>query len=1067
MKRTIFYYCALLSIGSISFHAHADNRCEADQLNAVGIYCKAVLDCNANHNSHMTKCLNQAEKAFARRYFKAQQAAFLRGYDCAYNADINSANILFFNESSALAQDYLLGWEPLAKKNRWYKSLLNSAATQCRNTLNIEATFARNNDEQKRQAAITKLQSNLKDRLDKLIARTNFAYSGLNSTELLASLSLFSDHAVTYIRPQLHGTFSLTALAVLADSSFIDSDTNNTDVHPISNNGFDNAQPVIVPAIVGGYVNSVQAGSAGNSYLAGDEWDVYRVTMTANQVISLSIGNTSADLDLYLYDLNHTEVASSTGFSAFESISTTTPGDYYVAVHAFSDTAVTPAIKSASNYSLSFGQQGTTQNSPGKAEFVPGEIIVRMKDQVQPAVATATNRSVQAQQMATGYGMSSLRGASDRDMLWKLSDDAGERQRSLQAIGAKPKSQPPGSRRQALATQPNLADDTLQAIEALRKRSDVASADLNYIRKPSTIPNDLYYSRQWDFPMISLPAAWDVTTGLNSIVAVIDTGVLLDHPDLQGQLLPGFDFISNPNNANDGDGIDANPNDPGDNPGGSHSFHGTHVSGTIAAASNNAQGVAGIAWNAKVMPLRALGVYGGTDYDISQAVRYASGLSNDSGSVPLRRADVINLSLGGAGSSFSAQLNFNEARAAGVIVVAAAGNEASSAPSYPAAYDGVISVSAVDTLKHLAPYSNYGSTVDITAPGGDTSVDRNGDGFLDGILSTLASGDASKGTLTFNYTLYQGTSMATPHVAGVAALMKAVKQNLTPADFDSLLSSGNITDDIGSSGRDDQFGYGLINAQKAVKAAGGTPTQDLPKLGVTPNGLNFAAGSTTQSLNLFNAGTGQLTVTSIQSDQPWLTVQETSVDAQKLGNYTATVDRSSLTDGIYNATLTITANSGATSIAVLMRVGGSTVSDTGLSYFQLINVATANAYQIAVLPDQGIYHLNFSDVAKGEYILLGGTDMDNDGFICAAGELCGGYPSTGQLTPIQISENVANLEFTANFSQSLQTGANLAAKLEPTLAGRITQSKGIARVSRSGNKTLKRNGLVNTAPTAD
>ncbi|HRZ53410.1 MAG TPA: S8 family serine peptidase, partial [Candidatus Contendobacter sp.] len=203
------------------------------------------------------------------------------------------------------------------------------------------------------------------------------------------------------------------------------------------------------------------------------------------------------------------------------------------------------------------------------------------------------------------------------------------------------------------------------------------------------------------------------------------------------------------------------------------------------------------------------------------AVRFAAGLANDSGTVPARRADVINASLGGATPSPTEQSVYSQALAAGVIIVAAAGNDGTSEMNYPAALNGVIAVGAVDSSKARATYSNFGSWVTLVAPGGNIRQDVNGDGQVDGVLSTVAKDTG--GTLAYDYGIWQGTSMATPHVAGVMALMKAVAPSLTPQTVMSLLTSGALTDDLGAAGKDDQFGYGLINASKAVAAVGGNP----------------------------------------------------------------------------------------------------------------------------------------------------------------------------------------------------------------------------------------------------
>ncbi len=225
---------------------------------------------------------------------------------------------------------------------------------------------------------------------------------------------------------------------------------------------------------------------------------------------------------------------------------------------------------------------------------------------------------------------------------------------------------------------------------------------------------------------------------------MVDTGVRSDHPDLRGKLVAGFDFINDPGRANDGDGIDPDPFDPGDRIGASltGSFHGTHVAGTIGAASENVEGVAGVTWRARIMPLRVLGVGGGTVFDIAQAIKFAVGVPNASGTLPDRPAAVINLSLTVLGEAPILRDAVDQATAAGALVVAAAGNTASDALLTPAAFENSLSVAAVDPLGALAPYSNFGPRIDLTAPGGSTRVDLNGDSFPDGVLSTLLTGGA-------------------------------------------------------------------------------------------------------------------------------------------------------------------------------------------------------------------------------------------------------------------------------------------------------------------------------------
>ena len=283
------------------------------------------------------------------------------------------------------------------------------------------------------------------------------------------------------------------------------------------------------------------------------------------------------------------------------------------------------------------------------------------------------------------------------------------------------------------------ADSVPALVEALNTRPDVEYAQPNYLYYPQRVRNDTFYSLQWHYPRINLPTAWDLTTGSGIRIAVLDTGST-PHPDLTW--VGGYDFISNSSNARDGNGRDSNPTDPGD---ATASFHGTHVGGTIAARSNNRIGVAGVCWGCQVVPIRVLGYDGGTTADIADAIRWASGLSVSGVPTNTLPARVINLSLGGSLGSGTCSTNdltsqnaINAAVARNVTVVVAAGNNSRDAKNYsPASCNNVITVAATETRNLLSSYSNWGSYVEVAAPGGDLTVDRNGDRYADGILSTL------------------------------------------------------------------------------------------------------------------------------------------------------------------------------------------------------------------------------------------------------------------------------------------------------------------------------------------
>jgi serine protease len=371
-------------------------------------------------------------------------------------------------------------------------------------------------------------------------------------------------------------------------------------------------------------------------------------------------------------------------------------------------------------------------------------------------------------------------------------------------------------------------EELLQLMQKLTDEKEIEFAEPNYLYQAYALPNDPMYAKQWNMRMINVEKAWDVATGEKAVVAVIDTGVAFeDYKDAKGtyhrvpdlaktKFVKGYDFVDDDEHPNDDNG------------------HGTHVAGTIAQTTNNKLGVVGIAYNATIMPLKVLSRQGfGNVADIAEAIEYAA----DNG------AHVINMSLGGPFPSKIMQEAVEYAHKKGVTIICAAGNESRNRASYPALYRYAIGVSSVGPDGELAPYSNYGEGVDIAAPGGNTRVNKE-----DGVLqNTIGRQDPTKD----GYEYFQGTSMASPHVAGVAALIVSTGVKDPQKVEEILLKTATKKDDQA------KYGAGLVNAAAAVKAA---KSKEIPSETVASTAQD--KGTTASPINLketmlyFIAGVG-------------------------------------------------------------------------------------------------------------------------------------------------------------------------------------------------------------------
>lgn len=369
-----------------------------------------------------------------------------------------------------------------------------------------------------------------------------------------------------------------------------------------------------------------------------------------------------------------------------------------------------------------------------------------------------------------------------------------------------------------------LATERISSIvERLQADPAIEYAEPDAFMQIQQAVNDPQFGQQWHYTAantgINLADGWSNSTGNGVVVAVIDTGYR-PHTDLDGNLLlPGYDFISNTTVANDGGGRDADARDPGDwcppiRP--NSSWHGTHVAGTVAAVTNNSLGIAGVARGAKVVPIRVLGKCGGNLSDIADGMRWAAGLPVPGAPTNTNPAQVLNLSLGGGGACGPTYQNaINDIVAAGSTVVVAAGNSNANASGFrPANCNGVIPVAATTQAGARSYYSNFGGVIEISAPGGETIQVASR-----GVLSTLNSGTTTPSTDI--YAFYQGTSMAAPHVAGVAALLYQLSPGLTPAQVSTILQDTAQSFPTVSSNQCDtaNCGAGIVDAGAATAAA--------------------------------------------------------------------------------------------------------------------------------------------------------------------------------------------------------------------------------------------------------
>ncbi len=806
-------------------------------------------------------------------------------------------------------------------------------------------------------------------------------------------------------------------------------DTDDAGTLVLSSSPFPGVQLLPQEFILAGYVSAVSGRYTGADGLPGnafpeDPADTYSMTLRGGQGISLqpfSASRNPPPLTLSLFSGDRLVARDSTGSQAAPvriSLPDTEPtGTYTLKIEASGTEPMLYILStSVTGSALAAGFQWPDH------DFAESEAIVVFRQQAGQASVRSS-----ALQMGVEPEMQLAPG------VWLV------------------KAPPQAARSSAVQTAPQTKASTLEWIRTLSKRPEVVSATPNYtMRTMAATPvdeplyNNLTVGQQWHYELVNAPIAWQLANGGGAgvTVAVMDTGLYGEpgnwHSELDENVVDGRDFVSQAFD-NDGDpGPDNNPADPG-NAVGTSVYHGTHVAGTVAAAVNGVGG-AGIAYGASLRPVRVLGEGGtGSSADLLAALNWVSGRSDG-----VRRADIVNLSLGGLPFQQELLEAIDYGIGQGILYVAAAGNSASTSASYPAAYEKVFSVSAVDGAGVLASYSNSGDWIDLAAPGGDASRDGNADGRSDLVSSTSAS--LINGTLKETYIGLQGTSMAAPHVAGVFALMKSLNPGLDHDGFYRLLSGGDLTRqdcDRDPCLKTRELGWGLIDAGKSVLAA---------STGVVPNLLTSSPAivslssegpsSATVKLSVYGRSTDEVSIESVSVDVPWLRLDSvpTLNDPGTEFTITLTLIPGELDAGVSERAPIVVDYRSDESRRLEIPVIGQRVTDlqardAGRHFVLLVDpepvgdlyttiaqtsaVAENGRYPFTFVPDDGIEPKMLNEVPPGNYILVAGSDLDNDGLICHAGEACAEYPVAGLRQEITISPGkpVTGIEMTTSYAR--------------------------------------------------
>ena len=589
---------------------------------------------------------------------------------------------------------------------------------------------------------------------------------------------------------------------------------------------------------------------------------------------------------------------------------------------------------------------------------------------------------------------------------------------------------------QGVALDVASTDSVVAALHA-RKAAGVRRIGRNIMHRGFRIPNDELASQQWHYDQVKLPAAWDLTIGdPNLVVAVLDSGVVHANPDLRDKLARApdnpntfveFDFVDRAF-SNDGDGPDFSAEDPGDNlfgnDEGEDSFHGTHVAGTVGAETNNRTGVAGVLWEAQILPVRVLGdQLGGTEFDILTGLYWAVGAEIELTPPNQKPARIVNLSLGAPSSvdgdeTWEAVIADILANPEGVysnaVIVCAAGNSAIDARQItPANIEALITVGATRLDGLRADYSNFGPAIDVMAPGGQLGIDQNQDEIDDGVLSTWG----------VDVRIEQGTSMSAPHVAGIAGLIVSANPELTHEQVHNLIRG---TADIRFR-CNEGCGEGIVDPVQALLAAGVT-LEPQPRLSLGAQRLFFNGGISVRTLSILNLGSVDAAFTAaITGAQAQLFSVDSVGGDLTAGDdveLTVTLDRAQFTAG--SATLVLTGTGAADGQVVSASLDFDDLPNRGRRGLEEVEVGVftragdGNLVRVGTevaLRANG-FTWSVSGLTVGSYEVYAVGDDNGDGTFDRVAESSGAYPLRDGVQQVVIEDEGTPVE-EINFAVSL------------------------------------------------